>query len=74
MDTKNITFGDWNWRVQISLSQKPNFENVDIKKIKVSNKNYFGKKVLNILLVTKITKKVKLLCILLQKWVDIEKF
>ena len=44
MDTKNITFGDWNWRVQISLSQKPNFDNVDIKKIKVSNKNYFGKK------------------------------
>ena len=40
MDTKNITFGDWNWRIQISLSQKPYFDNVNIKK------NYFGKKVL----------------------------
>ena len=48
-------------------------KHVDINKIVVSNKVPLGKKDLNILLVTKMLKKINLYVYFSQKWLHIEK-
>ena len=62
MNKKIIKFGVTDIEKQISPTQKPYFDNkkIDINKMVVSNKFFLIKKVLNVLLVTKVVKKLEI--------------
>ena len=66
----------WNPKTKISSTWRTYFNKiVDIDKIAVSNKFRFGKKGdLNILLVTKMLKKLSFYVYFSQKWLHIERF